>query len=214
MSEQSLRAEIIAQCRAMNASGLNQGMSGNISARAGDAMLITPSGVPYDLLTPETICRMALDGSADWEGPCKPSSEWRFHHDILRARSEAQAIVHTHSVHATACSMTRQGIPPAHYMIALFGGADVRCAPYALFGTQALSDAALGALAGRSACLLANHGAITLGRSLDHAMYLAEELETLARQFLLSLSAGGPVLLTEAEMEEALEAFKSYGKQD
>ncbi|MEM7190482.1 MAG: class II aldolase/adducin family protein [Pseudomonadota bacterium] len=210
MNNLALRKEIIARCRHMNASGLNQGTSGNISARAGQHMLITPSAVPYDDLTPKLIARMPLDGSDAHDGPLKPSSEWRFHRDILMARPEVGAIVHTHSLHATALSMARKPVPPAHYMVALFGGPDVRCSDYAQFGTQALSDAALTALADRRACLLANHGMITLGRDLTQAMHLAEELETLARQYLLSCAAGGPVLLSDDEIGEALAAFDSY----
>ncbi|MEM0987261.1 MAG: class II aldolase/adducin family protein [Pseudomonadota bacterium] len=211
MTEADLRRDIVAACRDLAASGLIPGTAGNISARVGSDMLITPSGIPYDRLAPEMLATMALDGSGDWKGPEKPSSEWRFHHDILVARPNDQAIVHTHSPHATALSMTRQPIPPAHYMIAAFGGASVRVSAYARFGTQALSDAALVALQDRSACLLANHGVIATGDNLARAVWRAEELETLAQQYILSMSAGGPVLLTEAEIAEASEAFKTYG---
>lgn len=215
----ALRGEIIAQCRFMNAIGLNQGMSGNISARSGTRMLITPSATPYDQMTPDMIASMPIErtggaqgGPLNWDGPLKPSSEWRFHLDILRARPEIGAVVHTHPPHATALAMARREIPPAHYMIALFGGATVRCAPYARFGSAELSDAALAALEDRTACLLANHGMIALGATLEDAMGRAVELEALAQQFCLSLAVGGPVLLSEAEMAEAIEAFKSYGR--
>ncbi len=195
----------------MNASGLNQGTSGNISARWGQAMLITPSGVPYERMEPGMLAAMPLDGAEGaWQGPCRPSTEWRFHRDILATRPEAGAVVHTHSPHATALAMTRRGVPAAHYMVAAFGG-PVRCADYATFGTEALSRAALTALEGRQACLLANHGAIALGRDLDDAMRLAVELEALARQYVLSLAIGGPVLLGEAEMEAVARAFAGYG---
>lgn len=210
MHEDALRQTIIDHCQRMSAVGLAKGTSGNISARAGGRMLITPSAVAYEALRPEMIATIALDGSAICKGPCKPSSEWRFHHDILMARPEVGAVVHTHSAHATALSIIRRGIPPAHYMVALFGGSDVRCAGYALFGTQALSDHALEALQGRRACLLANHGAITLGRSVDEALALAVELETLAQHYVLSLQAGEPVLLSDPEMHEALRAFADY----
>ncbi len=210
--ELQLRQAIIEKCRWMNASGLNQGTSGNISVRRGDAMLITPSGVLYDEMTPDMIALMPLgreDGSH--QGPLKPSSEWRFHLDILRARPDIGAVVHTHSTYATALAIARRSIPACHYMVAAFGGGDVRCSSYARFGTKELSNAALVALDGRNGCLLANHGAIAVGSTLDKAMWLAVELETLAKQYLLSLQIGGPVLLTEREIEEALSGFASYG---
>lgn len=210
-NERTLRQAIVEQCRWMNASGLNQGTSGNISARAGHAMLITPSGVPYEEMEPGMLARMPLDGGpGEWEGPCRPSTEWRFHRDILAARPGTGAVVHTHSPHATALAMTRRGIPAAHYMVAAFGG-PVRCADYATFGSEALSRAALAALDGRDACLLANHGMIALGRDLGHAMRLAVELEALARQYVLSLAIGGPVVLGEEEMEAVGRAFAGYG---
>ncbi|MEZ5924371.1 MAG: class II aldolase/adducin family protein [Hyphomicrobiaceae bacterium] len=211
--EQALRQAIVEACRWMNASGLNQGTSGNISVRWHDVMLITPSSTPYDTMTPEMIATMPLARGEDtWHGPLKPSSEWRFHQAILVVRPEVGAIVHTHSVHATALSMTRKSIPPCHYMIAAFGGADVRVADYATFGTAELSENALIALEHRTACLLANHGMIALGRDLEQAMWRAVELETLARQYILALQAGGPVLLTEAEIAAARAKFGGYGR--
>jgi len=152
--EAEIRASIIAQCRAMNASGLNQGTSGNISARLGDRMLITPSAIPYDAMTPDMIAAMPIDGEyGAWEGPKKPSSEWRFHLDILRARPEVGAIVHTHSTYCTSLSIARMGIPAIHYMIAHFGGPDIRCSPYALYGSAELSAHVLKAMEGRNGCL-------------------------------------------------------------
>lgn len=210
-AELKLRTEIIAQCRWMNASGLNQGTSGNISARFGDTLLITPSATPYDALEPEMIAAMPLAGDGKWSGPLKPSTEWRFHLDIMRARPEIGAIVHTHSVHATAVAITRRAIPACHYMVAAFGGHDVRCAGYARYGTQALSDLVLEALHGRNSCLLANHGAITTGPDLAKAMWLAVELETLAKQYALALQIGGMVVLSDAEIDEVLLGFASYG---
>ena len=209
--ERALRRAVVAQCRWMNASGLNQGTSGNISARLGRTMLITPSGVPYERLEPEMLPVMPLDGEGAWEGELRPSTEWRVHLDILRDRPDAGAIVHVHPPHATALAIARRGIPAAHYMVAAFGGNDVRCADYATFGTQALSQAALAALEGRTACLLANHGTIAAGADLDRAMWLAVELEALARQYFNSLLIGGPVLLSDAEVEEARRAFADYG---
>ncbi len=207
----SARNAILSTCRAMNASGLNQGTSGNVSVRDGDGMLITPSGVPYDDTTPDMIAPVDMDGVA--EGPLKPSSEWRMHMDIYRARPEAQAVVHVHSPYATALSCHRRGVPAFHYMVAVAGGSDIRCADYATFGTQDLSDAMLAALEGRSACLLSNHGQIAFGPTLDKALWLAGEVETLARQYILARELGEPVTLDEAEMARVLALFADYGKQ-
>jgi L-fuculose-phosphate aldolase len=209
--EHTLRQAIVAQCRWMNASGLNQGTSGNISVRFGETMLITPSATPYESMSPEMIAATPIGGpESEWRGPLKPSSEWRFHRDILESRPEFGAVVHTHSVHATALSMARKSIPPCHYMIGVFGGDDVRVAGYATFGTSELSANALRALEGRSACLLANHGAIACGRDLEQAMWRAVELEALARQYILALQAGGPVLLTKEEITAARGKFSGY----
>ena len=194
-SEIQLRQAIVEKSRWMNASGLNQGTSGNISVRHDDEMLITPSGVPYEVMTPEMIAAMPVsreDGA--YRGPLKPSSEWRIHLDILRARSDVGAVVHTHSTYATALAIARRSIPACHYVVAAFGGGDVRCSGYARFGTKELSEAALAALEDRNGCLLANHGMIAVGPMLDRAMYLAVELETLAKHYVLSLQIGDPVL--------------------
>lgn len=210
--ELALRTRIIALCREMNATGLNQGTSGNISARIGGDMLITPSGVPYDELEPEAIVRGTLEGDApEWRGDWKPSSEWHFHRAILQAKPEQGAIVHTHSTFATVLSIGRRDIPACHYMIAAFGGATVRCADYATFGTPELSANALVAMEDRSACLLANHGMIACGATLDKAMWAAVELETLSRQYFHALQLGGAVVLDGAEMARVAGKFKSYG---
>jgi L-fuculose-phosphate aldolase len=212
-TERTLREAIVQGCRTMAASGLTQGTSGNIGARHRDRLIVTPSAVPYDALAPEMLATLPLDGADDaWEGPLPPSTEWRFHRDILRARPEAGAVVHTHSPHATALAIARRPIPACHYMVAAFGGADVRVAGYATFGTPALSRAALAALEGRHACLLANHGAIAVGPTLERAMWLAAELETLARQYILSLQAGGPVLLGDSEIADTVRGFATYGR--
>ena len=213
--EQALRRAIIEKCRWMNASGLNQGTSGNISARCGTVMLITPSATPYETMEPEMIASMNLDGRrGTWRGPLKPSSEWRFHFDILRARSDVGSIVHTHSTFATVLAIAGKPIPSCHYMIAAAGGTDIRCAPYATFGTQALSDHALRALEGRKACLLANHGVIATGTTLDKAMWLAVEVETIAKQYYHALLIGGPHLLSESAVGETLAKLSGYGLQD
>jgi L-fuculose-phosphate aldolase len=215
MDEQALRQEIVRQARQMNALGINQGTSGNISARCGDAMLITPSALPYEEMQPADIAAMPLDApDGRWTGPRKPSTEWRFHRDILRGRPEAGAVVHTHATYCTVLAILRRPIPAVHYMIAAFGGTDIRCAPYATYGTAELAGHALRALEGRNACLLANHGMIVAGPSLARAMWLAVELETLARQYYLSLQAGIPALLSDAQIADAMASFASYGLQD
>lgn len=212
MDEDDARRAIIEACRGMNAAGLNQGTSGNISVRHGGVMLITPSATPYETMLPEMIAAMPLEGDyGAWSGPLKPSTEWRFHLDILRSRPDAGAVVHAHPPFCTTLAVARRAIPPCHYMIAAFGGTDVRCAPYALFGTAALSANTLAALEGRSACLLANHGMIACGPTLARAMWLAVELEALAQQYWQALLIGGPVLLSEAEVAEAAARFGSYG---
>jgi L-fuculose-phosphate aldolase len=215
-SEHRLREAIIAQCLWMNASGLNHGTAGNVSARAADGcMLITPSATPYDALTPGMIAAMPINGDyGAWDGPLKPSTEWRFHLDIMRARPEVGAIVHTHSTFATALAIARAAIPACHYMVAAFGGNDVRCADYATFGTAELSANALAALEGRSACLLANHGMIATGPTLEKAMWAAGELETLARQYYYASLLGAPVILSSARMADAHRAFAGYGLRD
>ena len=192
--------------------GLNQGSSGNISARAEDGFLITPSGREMTALAGAEIVAVGMDGQYP-EG-VKPSSEWRFHRDLYAAFPEARAVVHAHSPFAVALACLRRDIPPFHYMVALAGGADIRCAPYATFGTQALSDAVLAALQGRRACLMANHGLLAWGRSLAGALALALEVEALCGQYLRACQVGEPVLLTPGEMAEVLEKFKDYGARD
>ncbi len=212
--EHALRAEVIATALAMNAAGINRGKSGNVSARWRgedfDGFLITPTGVPYARTSPEQIVAMTLAGEV--RGSLLPSSEWRFHRDIYAARGDAQAIVHTHAPFATTLACMHRGIPPFHYMVAVAGGNDIRCAPYATFGTQELSDHAVAALAGRHACLLANHGMIAVGASLERALALAVEVETLAEMYWRALQVGEPVLLPDAEMARVLEKFATYGQ--
>ena len=198
----------------MNASGINRGSAGNVSARHAAqpaGFLITPSGMSYAEINADDIVAMALDGT--WQGARKPSSEWRFHRDIYVAKPEIGAVVHTHSPFATSLACMGCDIPPFHYMIARFGGKDVRCADYATFGTQALSDAALVALQGRSACLLAHHGMIVCGRDLRHALDLAVELETLCEQYWRVLQIGTPRLIADEEMERVLGKFAGYGQE-
>ncbi|MGI4944438.1 MAG: class II aldolase/adducin family protein [Janthinobacterium lividum] len=215
MDETALRHEIVHAARSMDALGINQGTSGNISARLGGNMLITPSATPYGQMRPEDIAVMPLDGERGaWTGPLKPSTEWRFHLDILRGRPDAGAVVHTHATYCTTLAILRRPIPAVHYMIAAFGGADVRCAPYATYGTAELAAHTLEALEGRNACLLANHGMVVAGATLVKAMWLAVELETIARQYCLSLQIGQPHVLSDAEIADAAKSFSSYGLQE
>ena len=213
-TELTLRESVIATARAMNAAGINRGKSGNVSARwrnAGfDGFLITPTGVPYPRLAPDQIVAMSLDGEA--QGSWLPSSEWRFHRDIYAARVDVDAIVHTHAPFATSLACLDRGIPPFHYMVAVAGGRDIRCAPYATFGTQELSDHAVTALTGRLACLLAHHGMIAAGTSLEKALALAVEVETLAEMYWRALQIGEPASLPDAEMDVVLEKFRTYGQ--
>jgi L-fuculose-phosphate aldolase len=211
LPHKKLRKKIIETCREMNRLGINQGTSGNVSARTPEGFLITASGIPYDDMELEHIVEMDLE--AGYRGEYLPSTEWRMHMDIFRARPEAQAIVHTHSIHATALSCLRKDVPAFHYMIGVCGGPSLRVSGYAEFGTQALSDTMLKALADRTACLLANHGQIAFAPSLDKALWLAGEIETLCHQYWAACRAGTPVILSEAEMKTVLARFKTYGKQ-
>ena len=210
MDEPALRREIIATAQAMNARGLNRGKSGNVSARSGSGFLVTPTGLAYESMQPEDI--VAMNPQGEWRGTRAPSSEWRFHRDIYGARSEVAAIVHVHSTFATTLACLARGIPAFHYMIAMAGGRDIRCAPYATFGTQELSDHALKALDDRTACLLANHGMIAIGSALADALALAVEVEALAEQYWRALQIGEPNLLADAEMDRVLEKFQTYGQ--
>ncbi|HEX7271841.1 MAG TPA: class II aldolase/adducin family protein [Casimicrobiaceae bacterium] len=210
MTEMALRREIIATARKMNALGINRGKSGNVSARVTGGLLITPTGLEYDSTRPADIVAMTLAGKV--RGARLPSSEWRFHRDIYASRRDAGAIVHAHAAFATTLACLGRGIPAFHYMIAVAGGRDIRCAPYATFGTQELSDHALRALRGRRACLLANHGMIAIGATLPAALALAVEIEALAEQYWRALQLGRPKLLSKAEMTRVLEKFRTYGQ--
>ncbi len=211
MSRQ-LREQLIESAIAMNVSGINRGTSGNLSVRSGGGFLITPSGLNYSELTPADIVEMNFDG--EWEGSNKPSSEWRIHRDIYRERKDARAILHAHPVNCATLACLRKSIPAFHYMVAVAGGKDIRCAAYATFGTKSLSDNVLTALTGRKACLMANHGLVCLEHDLPRALVLAIEIEQLAQAYHQCLTAGEPVILDEAEMETVLEKFSSYGRQD
>ncbi|MGH8150872.1 MAG: class II aldolase/adducin family protein [Steroidobacteraceae bacterium] len=210
--ERALRAELIATCRELTRRGLTHGTSGNVSVRSGERFLISPTGMDYEGLEPGDVALMDFNGR--WHGRRRPSSEWRFHRDILRSRPDAVAVVHTHSPHAVSLACTGRGIPAFHYMVAVAGGPDIRCAPYYTFGSQELSDAALAALQDRAACLLANHGVIALGADLRAALHLASEVENLATQYSRALALGEVRILAAAEMCRVLERFRTYGQQD
>jgi len=207
----ALRTMVLAACRDLTRRGLTHGTSGNVSLRCDERrFFVSPSGMDYELLQADDVPLVDLDGR--WFGRHRPSSEWRFHRDILRSRPDVGAIVHTHSPRATALACTGRGIPAFHYMVAIAGGSDIRCAPYHTFGTQELSDAALAALRDRKACLLANHGVIATGADLASAMRLAGEVENLALQYSVALTLGEIRILDDAEMSRVIEKFRTYGQ--
>lgn len=209
MIDAALRSRIVATARRMNELGINNGASGNVSARVEGGFLVTPSGIPYEALEPGDIVHVGANGHAT--GHREPSTEWRFHHDIYASRPEAGAVVHTHSAFATTLACLERGIPAFHYEVAFAGGKDIRCAPYRTFGTQELSDAALAALADRRACLLAHHGVIAFGKDLDDALRLADKVEALARLYWQALQVSEPAILDDAEMARIVERFRHYG---
>jgi L-fuculose-phosphate aldolase len=212
-TQHDLRQEVTAACRELERRGLTHGTSGNISVRRDErGFFISPSGMPYDALEPQHVPLLDIDGR--WFGQRRPSSEWRFHRDIYASRADVRAIVHTHSRHATALACCGRGIPAFHYMVAVAGGPDIRCAPYHTFGSQELSDVAVAALDGRRACLLANHGVIAVGADLPAALALAGEVENLAAQYCAALAVGEVRLLEESEMLFVVEKFRTYGRQD
>lgn len=211
-AELKLRESIVNACRSMNGLGINQGTSGNISARHGKLMLITPSGVPYEELKAKDIVATLISGKGDkWNGALAPSSEWRFHLRILQDRPEVGSVVHTHSTYATTLAICNKPIPAIHYMVAAAGGPSIRVAPYATYGTEELSDLAMKALEGRTCCLLRNHGVIATGADVRRALWLAVEIETLARQYYLSLALDNAQILPDAEITRVIEKFKNYG---
>jgi L-fuculose-phosphate aldolase len=212
MNEPELRQALVENCLELERLNVNQGMAGNLSARSGEWMLITPTGVPYDKMTASMIPRMPIETDyGAWFGRSAPSSEWRMHLDILRARRDVGAIIHTHAVYATTLSLLHKSIPAVHYMIAAFGGATVRCTKYAPFGTKELSDLAIDGLAGRHGVLLGQHGMLVTGRDLPEALWRAVELEALAKMYVLALAIGRPCILPDDEVLRIVERFKFYG---
>jgi L-fuculose-phosphate aldolase len=212
MTHQELRTEMVGICRRMNSSGINQGTSGNLSARIPEGFLITPTSLPYDIMTPDDLVEMDFEGG--YSGRHRPSSEWRFHRDILKKRTDIDVVLHCHSIYATTLAVHHRTIPSFHYMTGVAGGTTIRCSPYATFGTQTLSDNALEALEGRLACLLGQHGQISLGKTPERALWLAVEVETLSRMYVQALTLGDPPILSDEEMDRVIRQMKqmSYGQ--
>ena len=214
--DQMLRQQLVNVARRMNSTGLNQGTSGNLSARIEGGILVTPSSLPYEQMEADDLVALDLNGQPLREQQRRPSSEWRLHADVLNGRSEAMAVVHCHPIHATALACHDRGIPAFHYMVAVAGGDEIRCAPYATFGTKELSDNVVKALGPRNACLLARHGMVTLGRDLESALRVAVEVETLARMYLQALQVGEPPVLSDEQMQAVHAQFRGlhYGQAD
>lgn len=207
-----LRARIVRTCLQLAELGINQGTSGNISVRSGAHFLITPSGIAYDAMTAEQIAVMDVDGT--YFGPCKPTTEWRLHREVLRARPDARVVIHTHSMFATTVACLRRDIPALHYYVAVAGGPTIRCAGYATYGTQELAENVVAALVQRDACLLANHGLLVVGTTLDQTLRRTFDIETLARQYVYALSIGEPVILDDGEIERVRLKMRTYGTQE
>ena len=214
--DQALRHQLVNVSRRMNGMGLNQGTSGNLSVRIERGMLVTPSSLPYEQMEAADLVALDLSGHPLQRQQRRPSSEWRLHADVLSCRPEAMAVVHCHPIHATALACHDRGIPAFHYMVAVAGGDEILCAPYATFGTEELSDNVVQALGPRSACLLARHGMVTLGEDLESALRVALEVETLARMYLQALQVGEPPVLTTEQMQAVHAQFRGlhYGQAD
>ena len=212
MNETELRQDLLKHARLLNDNQLTQGSSGNISVRCKDGLLITPTGMPYHQLKEQDLVKLSLSGEAI-ESERLPSSEWHFHCAIMSERNDINAIVHTHSTYCTALACTERSIPAFHYMVAIAGGSDIRCAPYATFGTEELANNAVAALKNRQACLLSNHGSLALGTSIEKAFQLAEGIEELAKQYCQALKIGNIKILNQQQMDEVLSKFSSYGQQ-
>ena len=216
LDDQALRHQVVTVARRMNGTGLNQGTSGNLSVRIEGGLLVTPSSLPYEQMDAADLVALDLSGQPLLERQRRPSSEWRLHADVLRGRPEAMAVLHCHPIHATALACHDRGIPAFHYMVAVAGGDEIRCAPYATFGTKELSDNVVNALGQHTACLLARHGMVTLGKDLESALRVAVEVETLARMYLQALQVGEPPLLSAEQMQAVHAQFRGlhYGQAD
>ena len=216
LDDLSLRHQVVTVARRMNGTGLNQGTSGNLSVRIEGGLLVTPSSLPYEQMEADDLVALDLSGQPLRERQRRPSSEWRLHADVLSCRPEAMAVLHCHPIHATALACHDRGIPAFHYMVAVAGGDEIRCASYATFGTKELSDNVVSALGQRTACLLARHGMVTLGKDLESALRVAVEVETLARMYLQALQVGEPPLLSAEQMQAVHAQFRGlhYGQSD
>ena len=216
LDDLSLRHQVVTVARRMNGTGLNQGTSGNLSVRIEGGLLVTPSSLPYEQMEADDLVALDLSGHPLRERQRRPSSEWRLHADVLSCRPEAMAVLHCHPIHATALACHDRGIPAFHYMVAVAGGDEIRCASYATFGTKELSDNVVSALGQRTACLLARHGMVTLGKDLESALRVAVEVETLARMYLQALQVGEPPLLSAEQMQAVHAQFRGlhYGQAD
>lgn len=216
LDDQALRQQLVTVARRMNGTGLNQGTSGNLSVRIQEGILVTPSSLPYEQMEVGDLVALDLSGQPLKQKQRRPSSEWRLHADVLSCRPEAMAVLHCHPIHATALACHDRGIPAFHYMVAVAGGDEIRCAPYATFGTKQLSDNVVNALSQRNACLLARHGMVTLGKDLESALRVAVEVETLARMYLQALQLGEPPLLSTQQMQAVHAQFRGlhYGQAD
>ena len=216
MADEALRHQLVTVARRMNGTGLNQGTSGNLSVRIEGGLLVTPSSLPYEQMEVGDLVALDLSGQPLKQKQRRPSSEWRLHADVLSCHPEAMAVLHCHPIHATALACHDRGIPAFHYMVAVAGGDEIRCAPYATFGTKELSDNVVNALAQRTACLLARHGMVTLGKDLESALRVAVEVETLARMYLQALQLGEPPLLSTQQMQAVHAQFHGlhYGQAD
>tara|TARA_B100001059_G_scaffold148901_1_gene148710 strand:- start:1990 stop:2670 length:681 start_codon:yes stop_codon:yes gene_type:complete len=216
LADQALRHQLVTVARRMNGTGLNQGTSGNLSVRIEGGLLVTPSSLPYEQMEVGDLVALDLSGQPLKQKQRRPSSEWRLHADVLSCHPEAMAVLHCHPIHATALACHDRGIPAFHYMVAVAGGDEIRCAPYATFGTKELSDNVVNALAQRTACLLARHGMVTLGKDLESALRVAVEVETLARMYLQALQLGEPPLLSTQQMQAVHAQFRGlhYGQAD
>ena len=213
MNKQTKSATLVETALYLEQIGLNHGATGNCSCRDGDTYLITPSGIDTKNLSEDKVVRMDFKGNIIDSVPnLKPSSEWRFHKDIMSQRREVGAVVHTHSVYASTVSLFGDTLPPFHYMIAVAGGDSVRCAPYAMFGTQELSDNIISALIDRKACLIANHGLVAIGDNLKEALQIAEEIEHLCQLYIEARKLGEPNLLSKKQMSEVIERFQTYSR--